>query len=154
MKEQLVALLTPFLTALGTALAGVVAGYLVKLLAAAAKRIGLQITTEQEERARELARQAVLYAEEWAAKLAKERLAPSADAKYQRAKETLLKSLPGLTSEQLDQLVQSAVAALPGVGATGSSTSPPPLEITVRALNTGAVDDLPSGKVIPIKEHD
>ena len=99
------ALLEPLKEPIAEALAAVLCAALIALC----RRLHISI---DETRLRARARDACLYAEEWAAKKAGDAIAPLAEAKFQVAADFVKRKFPSLSDPAVDDLIHAAVADL------------------------------------------
>lgn len=102
-------------------IAAAVAGFAVIVLRKLATKFNMEGLLAHEEHLRQLAYQAVALAEERAAKLVKAKVGakPDGNQKLQEAIAYVLNAAPTVSKEQAAALVESTLARLPSVGATG-----------------------------------
>jgi hypothetical protein len=103
-------------------MASVAAGAIVTWLVRVAQRAGLEVTAEQQAQLINLAKQAILKAEEYAAQQLKTQAPLSSSAKLQIAVEHMTDA--GVTKKDAVDVIQATLPTV-GLGATAPVVSPP-----------------------------
>src|SRR5688572_1150399 len=101
------------------ALAPVIAGAAVAVLALVFKKLGLQISAEQTARTEKIVHDAIFLAEERAAAAVKRGLTPAL-SKASTAVNHIVEKVPGITPTEAEQLIKQELPKL-GLGASGFS---------------------------------
>jgi hypothetical protein len=112
------ALFTPVVQALGSALVAAVLALIVQLV----RRIGIDLTAQQQAKIEHYARLAIQAAEEWAGRQIKAHLTPPQSVdKLVYATKYLLTRVPGLTEAEAQDLIHAQLSAV-GKGAAAYLT--------------------------------